>query len=210
MRIDSSNTKKLDTDDINITTQSNITTISQPVETIAVDSNGNVDPISIEYNKYRDDINNVYQTNLDGSLIISEFTVDKNTCNHSMVVRKLNGDRKEVLNNTFSYSDGFRKNFLIAVLKDFSSRDEILDFSLIQKENNVVDISIINKDNNTLEIKNIDTKTANQLKNMVTDSPNKLNNNQKGIGNYLAIILTIVLITIILIGIIYFTIKTAK
>lgn len=35
MRIDSSNTKKLDTDDINITTQSNITTISQPVETIA-------------------------------------------------------------------------------------------------------------------------------------------------------------------------------
>lgn len=210
MRIDSSNTKKLDTDDINITTQSNITTISQPVETIAVDSNGNVDPISIEYNKYRDDINNVYQTNLDGSLIISEFTVDKNTCNHSMVVRKLNGDRKEVLNNTFSYSDGFRKNFLIAVLKDFSSRDEILDFSLIQKENNVVDISIISKDNNTLEIKNIDTKTANQLKNMVTDSPNKLNNNQKGIGNYLAIILTIVLITIILIGIIYFTIKTAK
>lgn len=210
MRIDSSNTKKLDTDDINITTQSNITTISQPVETIAVDSNGNVDPISIEYNKYRDDINNVYQTNLDGSLIISEFTVDKNTCNHSMVVRKLNGDRKEVLNNTFSYSDGFRKNFLTAVLKDFSSRDEILDFSLIQKENNVVDISIINKDNNTLEIKNIDTKTANQLKNMVTDSPNKLNNNQKGIGNYLAIILTIVLITIILIGIIYFTIKTAK
>lgn len=210
MRIDSSNTKKLDTDDINITTQSNITTISQPVETIAVDSNGNVDPISIEYNKYRDDINNVYKTNLDGSLIISEFTVDKNTCNHSMVVRKLNGDRKEVLNNTFSYSDGFRKNFLTAVLKDFSSRDEILDFSLIQKENNVVDISIINKDNNTLEIKNIDTKTANQLKNMVTDSPNKLNNNQKGIGNYLAIILTIVLITIILIGIIYFTIKTAK
>lgn len=210
MRIDSSNTKKLDTDDINITTQSNITTISQPVETIAVDSNGNVDPISIEYNKYRDDINNVYQTNLDGSLIISEFTVDKNTCNHSMVVRKLNGDRKEVLNNTFSYSDGFRKNFLTAVLKDFSSRDEILDFSLIQKENNVVDISIISKDNNTLEIKNIDTKTANQLKNMVTDSPNKLNNNQKGIGNYLAIILTIVLITIILIGIIYFTIKTAK
>ena len=210
MRIDSSNTKKLDTDDINITTQSNITTISQPVETIAVDSNGNGDPISIEYNKYRDDINNVYQTNLDGSLIISEFTVDKNTCNHSMVVRKLNGDRKEVLNNTFSYSDGFRKNFLTAVLKDFSSRDEILDFSLIQKENNVVDISIINKDNNTLEIKNIDTKTANQLKNMVTDSPNKLNNNQKGIGNYLAIILTIVLITIILIGIIYFTIKTAK
>lgn len=210
MRIDSSNTKKLDTDDINITTQSNITTISQPVETIAVDSNGNVDPISIEYNKYRDDINNVYKTNLDGSLIISEFTVDKNTCNHSMVVRKLNGDRKEVLNNTFSYSDGFRKNFLTAVLKDFSSRDEILDFSLIQKENNVVDISIISKDNNTLEIKNIDTKTANQLKNMVTDSPNKLNNNQKGIGNYLAIILTIVLITIILIGIIYFTIKTAK
>lgn len=210
MKIDSSNTKKLDTDDINITTQSNITTISQPVETIAVDSNGNVDPISIEYNKYRDDINNVYQTNLDGSLIISEFTVDKNTCNHSMVVRKLNGDRKEVLNNTFSYSDGFRKNFLTAVLKDFSSRDEILDFSLIQKENNVVDISIISKDNNTLEIKNIDTKTANQLKNMVTDSPNKLNNNQKGIGNYLAIILTILLITIILIGIIYFTIKTAK
>lgn len=210
MRIDSSNTKKLDTDDINITTQSNITTISQPVETIAVDSNGNVDPISIEYNKYRDDINNVYQTNLDGSLIISEFTVDKNTCNHSMVVRKLNGDRKEVLNNTFSYSDGFRKNFLRAVLKDFSSRDEILDFSLIQKENNVVDISIINKDNNTLEIKNIDTKTANQLKNLITDKPNKLNNNQKGIGNYLAIILTIVLITIILIGIIYFTIKTAK
>lgn len=210
MRIDSSNTKKLDTDDINITTQSNITTISQPVETIAVDSNGNVDPISIEYNKYRDDINNVYQTNLDWSLIISEFTVDKNTCNHSMVVRKLNGDRKEVLNNTFSYSDGFRKNFLIAVLKDFSSRDEILDFSLIQKENNVVDISIINKDNNTLEIKNIDTKTANQLKNLITDKPNKLNNNQKGIGNYLAIILTIVLITIILIGIIYFTIKTAK
>ena len=210
MRIDSSNTKKLDTDDINITTQSNITTISQPVETIAVDSNGNVDPISIEYNKYRDDINNVYQTNLDGSLIISEFTVDKNTCNHSMVVRKLNGDRKEVLNNTFSYSDCFRKNFLTAVLKDFSSRDEILDFSLIQKENNVVDISIISKDNNTLEIKNIDTKTANQLKNMVTDSPNKLNNNQKGIGNYLAIILTIVLIAIILIGIIYFTIKTAK
>ena len=210
MRIDSSNTKKLDTDDINITTQSNITTISQPVETIAVDSNGNVDPISIEYNKYRDDINNVYQTNLDGSLIISEFTVDKNTCNHSMVVRKLNGDRKEVLNNTFWYSDGFRKNFLIAVLKDFSSRDEILDFSLIQKENNVVDISIINKDNNTLEIKNIDTKTANQLKNLITDKPNKLNNNQKGIGNYIAIILTIVLITIILIGIIYFTIKTAK
>lgn len=210
MKIDSSNTNKLDTDDINITTQSNITTISQPVETIAVDSNGNVDPISIEYNKYRDDINNVYQTNLDGSLIISEFTVDKNTCNHSMVVRKLNGDRKEVLNNTFSYSDGFRKNFLTAVLKDFSSRDEILEFSLIQKENNTSNILIISKDNNTLEIKNIDTKTANQLKNLITNRPNNLNNNQKGIGNYLVIILTILLITIILIGIIYFTIKTAK
>lgn len=69
MKINNSNTKKLDTDDINITAQRNITTISQPVETIAIDSNGNVDPISIEYNKYRDDINNIYQTNLDGSLI---------------------------------------------------------------------------------------------------------------------------------------------
>lgn len=210
MKINNSNTKKLDTDDINITTQRNITTISQPVETIAIDPNGNVDPISIEYNKYRDDINNIYQTNLDGSLITSEFTVDEDICNHSMVVRKLNGDRKEVLNNTFSYSDGFRKNFLTAVLKDFSSRDEILEFSLIQKENNTSNILIISKDNNTLEIKNIDTRTANQLKNLITDRPNNLNNNQKGIGNYLVIILTILLITIILIGIIYFTIKTAK
>ena len=59
MKIDNLNTKKLDTDDINITTQNNITTISQPVETIAIDSNGNVDPISIEYNKYRDISNRV-------------------------------------------------------------------------------------------------------------------------------------------------------
>lgn len=210
MKINNSNTKKLDTDDINITAQRNITTISQPVETIAIDSNGNVDPISIEYNKYRDDINNIYQTNLDGSLITSEFTVDEDICNHSMVVRKLNGDRKEVLNNTFSYSDGFRKNFLTSILKDFSSKDEILDFNLIQKENNISDFSIINKDNNMLEIKNIDTETANRLKNLITDNPNKLNNNQKGIGNYLAIGLTILLISIIIIGIIYFTIKTAK
>lgn len=212
MKMDNSNIEQLETSDINITVNNNVTTISQPVETIAIDSNGEVDPISIEYNKYRDKINKIYQANTDGSILVSEFEINGNTCEHSVIVRKLNGDKNILLSNTFLYDDGFRKNFLTAVLKDFSSTNEIVDYDLVNKENSMVDFSVRTKENNIFNIKNIDVETGENLNNFIANEndSNNLNSNQKGIGNYLAIGLTILLISIILIGTIYFTIKAAK
>lgn len=185
------------------------------VEVITLDKNGQVDPISFEYNDYRKELNRIYSTTTEENCIISDFIVDNEKCNHILTIRQLNGHRDILLNKEFEYNDTFKDKFLPLMISDFNKSNYISDINVINTDNDLVIFSVRTKENDTLNIKNIDKEIAIKLNNVI--SPKNTNNlkddkslikgtNSKGIGNTFILVLTILLIGAILLSTVFFTI----
>ena len=110
-------TEKLD--DVNVNNRSFVTeSIEQPqIETIAVDENGRVEAVSIDYNDYRNELVSGYKMTTSNNSIISTFSVINNKCIHNFIVRDLNGKEQSRKERTFDYNNNFIDSFLLALFR---------------------------------------------------------------------------------------------
>lgn len=209
--------KKLDTTDFN--EAPSVTVVSSDndvdIEMIAVDINGNVDPISLEYNDYRDDLNKMYEASTDENSFISSFVVQDDKCIHTMMVKFMDGSSEKKVGREFDYNKSFQEDFLVPVVEDFNRHNGTFDSSIEVIDNDHANFIVRSQDNDCLCISNIDISFANRLRDLLpkqeiaASSPKQLVKiNEKGIGNYLVIILTIVAIGMTLAGTIFFTISS--
>ncbi len=191
------------------------------IETISVDQNGEVDPISIEYNNYRNDLNNIYTTTKEENSMTSEFIVSNGKCIHTLTIRQLDGSRNVALTKEFDYTESFKNNFLPSMIEDYNKYNSVFDSNIIIGENSLVTLMIKTKENDTLSIKNIDVDLSSKLNDIIylknvnnmnlKDSKDLLDTiNNRGIGNTWIIILTTLLISMTLVGTIFFTIMSHR
>ena len=108
------------------------------IETISVDQNGEVDPISIEYNNYRNDLNNIYTTTKEENSMTSEFIVSNGKCIHTLTIRQLDGSRNVALTKEFDYTESFKNNFLPSMIEDYNKYNSVFDSNIIIGENSLV------------------------------------------------------------------------
>lgn len=190
-------------------------------EAVSIDHNGQVDPVSIEYNEYRDDLNKIYTTTSQENSLISKFVIDKDKCNHVLIAKYANGTSRVELSKEFEYNENFKENFLIPMLQEYNNYNSIFDDGVVVKENSLATFTARTKDNDSLIIENIDMTLASKLSDIVfvkdANNPNLVDSrslkriyDEKGIGNISVIILTALLIGITFIGTIFFTIMSNR
>ncbi len=190
--------------------------VPQNVETIAVDNNGQVKPISLDYNEYRTSLNQLYSLSTTDNSIISTFSVDNLKCTNTVTL-KTNTTEEVKKQGEFEYNNDFIDNFLVPVVTDYNTYNQIFSSNIeILDENKANFVARTNK-NDSLIIMGIDMAVANRFKDLVTAKENNIevidsrsNINQKGISNFLVIILTIFAIGMTLVGTIFFTIMANR
>ncbi len=201
-----------------VVTNNNISNIEA---TISIDNSGNVDPISLVYNEYRNDLNKIYATTTDENSLISKFVVENGKCSHTLVIKYSNGTVSTEKSNIFDYNENFKNDFLLPMIEDYNKYNSIFDDSVIIKDNSLATFTARTKDNDSLIIENIDMDLSSKLSDLVyikdSNNPNLADSNtinqvynEHGIGNVSVIVLTIVLIGMTVIGTIFFTIMANK
>lgn len=199
----------------------NSSEVSNIEATISTDNMGNVDPISLEYNEYRNDLNKIYTTTTDENSLISKFVVENGKCVHTLIVKYSNGTVSTEKSHIFEYTDNFKNGFLLSMLEDYNKYNAIFDDGVIIKDNSLATFTARTKDNDSLIIENIDMDLASKLSDLVyikdSSNPNLTDSNtlqqvynEHGIGNISVIVLTILLIGMTIIGTIFFTIMANK
>ena len=187
------------------------------IETISVDENGNIDPISFEYNEYRSELNGIYRMTNEINSIVSTFNIEDNKCHHILTVKYNNGMISKEKDFVFDYTEGFKSDFFVPMIEDFCKHNTIRTEGITTQDNNLV-LNVVTTDNDMLVIKNLDSVFASQIENIIYDNnrdninfiSNKRLMNESGKGNIAIIILAIVLVGLIVIGCIYFITQTGK
>ena len=199
----------------------NTSDVSNIEATISTDKRGHVDPISLEYNEYRNDLNKIYSTTTDENSLVSKFIVENGKCIHTLVVKYSNGTVSTEKSHIFDYTDNFKNGFLFPMLEDYNKYNAIFDDGVLIKDNSLATFTARTKDNDSLIIENIDMDLASKLSDLVyikdSNNPNLTDSNtlkqvynEHGIGNVSVIILTIMLIGMTVVGTIFFTIMANK
>lgn len=184
-------------------------------ETISVDANGQIDPISMEYNEYRNKLVEIYSTSTEENSIISSFNVQGDMCEHILTIRFADGTNPITRKKKFAYTDNFKNDFILPMVEDYDSHNNVFDSSTEVIDRKNCNFIARTSKNDSLCISNIDIEFANKLKDLlpkqeieVSKSKTLMKLDKKGIGNYLVIILTVIAIGMTLVGTIFFTIAS--
>lgn len=185
--------------------------VSEKIETIAVDKHGRVDAISIEYNGYRSELISFYKETTIENSIISTFSVEGSACNHTVILRETTGTEEIKSKKTFEYDDNFINTFLIPMIEDYNKENIVFNSTIEVLDEDKANFIARTKSNDSLIIVGISLELANCFKDIVTRNDVEINilneqkMNEKGNGNYLVIILTIIAIGMCLVGTIIFS-----
>lgn len=184
-------------------------------ETISVDANGQIDPISMEYNEYRNKLVEIYSTSTEENSVISSFNVQGDMCEHILTIRFADGTNPITRKKKFAYTDNFKNDFILPMVEDYDSHNNVFDSSTEVIDRKNCNFIARTSKNDSLCISNIDIEFANKLKDLlpkqeieVSKSKTLMKLDKKGIGNYLVIILTVIAIGMTLVGTIFFTIAS--
>ena len=184
-------------------------------ETISVDANGQIDPISMEYNEYRNKLVEIYSTSTEENSVISSFNVQGDMCEHILTIRFADGTNPITRKKEFAYTDNFKNDFILPMVEDYNSHNNVFDSSTEVIDRKNCNFIARTSKNDSLCISNIDIEFANKLKDLlpkqeieVSKSKTLMKLDKKGIGNYLVIILTVIAIGMTLLGTIFFTIAS--
>lgn len=184
-------------------------------ETISVDANGQIDPISMEYNEYRNKLVEIYSTSTEENSVISSFNVQGDMCEHILTIRFADGTNPITRKKEFAYTDNFKNDFILPMVEDYNSHNNVFDSSTEVIDRKNCNFIARTSKNDSLCISNIDIEFANKLKDLlpkqeieVSKSKTLMKLDKKGIGNYLVIILTVIAIGMTLVGTIFFTIAS--
>lgn len=192
--------------------------IPTEVETITVNDNGEVEEISLDYNEYRNDLNKMYANTTEDNSLISSFIINGDKCRHTLTVKFSDGHDEVSKSREFDYNENFKEKFLVPVVEDYNKYNSVFDSSIEVIDDNNTNFIARTKENDCLNIINIDAGFANKLRDLlpkqdiVVSKPKQLMKmpNERGIGNYLVIILTVLAVGMTLVGTIFFTIMANK
>lgn len=176
---------------------------------IAVDSNGHVDAISLDYNDYRNMLISTYKKSSKDNSIISTFSIMNDKCTNNVIIRN-SYDEDKRQERVFTYNHNFINSFLIPMVKDYNKENEIKDISIEVLDENRSNLIIKANMNDSLVLLGINMELSNKLKELGFDDKkieiiDRKNLDNNGIGNSMAIILTLGIIIVILIIIIAFS-----
>lgn len=181
------------------------------VETIAVNEFGKVDEISLDYNEYRNNLTAIYKITNKKNSIISEYLIDGDTCKHKLTIKHAPGIEETPAIKTFEYNENFIESFLVSMVEDYAKYNNVFKSTIEMLDDGKANFIARTEENDSLIIKGITDEYANMFKDMLTKNDNqtdivdKTTFNNKGISNYLVIILTIVTIGIALAGMVVFS-----
>lgn len=208
------------------------------MEEIVTNENGQVSPISLEYNDYRDELKQMYFLGVsdDNISIMSSFNVlkDAGVCINQVAAVK-NGEEtslettmrhRPIKSMEFEYNDVFINSFLEPMLLDYIDINEVTNINSlvnVDEKTNMASINIDAPNNNSLSINGLSIDVANKLANYVTIKMlgsemtdekayqfTKKLPNENGIGNTSILIAVLFLIGLTTIGTIYFTIMANR
>lgn len=183
---------------------------SDEVVVIAVNENGQVEEVSLDYNEYRRELILAYKrTRMDNS-VVSTFSINGNECKNVIVIKDNSGE-KIIKEKVFEYNENFINSFLIPMVEDYNNENLVYDSTVELLGENQSNFVIRTKLNDSLIILGSSVELANKLKNIVSKKDVNVNvigedkSNQKGISSFLALGLLLVAMLLLISGIIIFT-----
>ena len=180
---------------------------SDEVVVIAVDENGQVEEVSLDYNEYRRELILAYKrTRMDNS-VVSTFSISGNVCKNVIVIKDSSGE-KIIKEKKFNYNDNFINSFLIPMVEDYNNENLVYDSTVELLGENQSNFVVRTKLNDSLIILGSSVELANKLKDIVTKKNINVNvigedkSNQKGISSFIALGLLLVAMLLLISGII--------
>ena len=180
--------------------------IDDEVQVIAVDENGKVEEISLDYNEYRKELILAYKRTIMDNSVVSTFSIVGDECKHVMVVKDGNGE-KIIKEKSFKYNDGFIDGFLIPMVDDYSKENLVHDSTIELLGENQSNFVVKTKLNDSLIILGSSVELANKLRDVVSKNNISVNiigdnkNNQKGVGSFVALGILMVVMLLLISGI---------
>lgn len=180
----------------------------EQIEIIATDEYGRVDAISIDYNEYRNELDSIYKITTYENSIISTYSVTDDLCNHTIIIRNVTGEESLRKEKTFNYDSNFIEGFLIPMVEDYNRKNLVFNSTVEIISDDKANFIARTKSNDSLILLGISVELANMFKDLVIRNNIDVNvidnnrTNEKGIGNFMIIFLTLFAIGIISIGIV--------
>ena len=198
-----------------IVNYSEIESLDTPVEVL--DDNSNLKYNQVDYyNEYRNELNKMYNNTTEDNSLISSFIVEGNRCRHTLIVKFSDGHNEISKSREFEYNDNFKNEFLLPVVIDYNKYNKVFDSRIEVISDDKSSFIAKTNENDALNIINIDVEFANKIMDSLPKQELSINQskqlmklpNEKGIGNFLVIILTIIAIGMTVVGTIFFTIAS--
>lgn len=192
--------------------------MNEDIQPVTTTGNIPVQPQQMDYNEYRKSLSSFYSiSNSDNSLVLT-FIVDHIKCRSTLSLKSPNGQEDIKLSGEFAYNNEFIENMLVPSIHEYNQYNQIFSSNIEILDGDRANFVARTSNNDSLIVMGIDMALANRLKDMVTiketvkEPVDVIGSipNQKGISNYLVIILTMVTIGMTLIGTIFFTIMANK
>ena len=192
--------------------------IPQNVEVIAVDANGHVEAISLEYNEYRNELNSLYSLSTEENSLISLCVIEENRCIHKLTLRNMDGTEEIKKTQQFKYNNTLIENFLSPLVSDYNKYNKVFNSTIEILDENKANFIARTDKNDSLIIMGISVELANKFKDLILSKDMSVNildrneniSNEKGIGTFFAIGLTVIAIGMTLVGIVFFAIMSNK
>lgn len=169
------------------------------------------------YDEYRQALNQLYSTSTQENSLILTFIVDNLKCKSTLSMKSADLQENIIKSGEFPYSVELAEKLLVPVIVDYNKYNKVFSSNIEILDGDRANFIARTSNNDSVIIMGIDMTLANRLKDIVTIKEEQgqkdfVSNvsNQKGISNYLVIILTMLTIGITLVGTIFFTIMSNK
>lgn len=157
--------------------------------------------------KYLEMINDFLKQSTPENSIIFEFNIDANYCHTKATKYEIDGSKEELEEETFSDINLVIKELLEPFLKQFTKENKIVINQISPYKEEKVSLKIISEHNDMCNIHGLQEKETTRISELVAQSTtHKVTNtsqdkiDQRGVGNALAFIFSILILGAIILG----------
>lgn len=192
--------------------------MEQDIQPVRATESIQVENPQTDYNEYRKSLNSFYSISNNENSLVLTFIVDHIKCRSTLSLKSPNGQEDIKLSGEFTYNSEFIENMLVPSINEYNQQNQIFSSNIEILDGDRANFVARTSNNDSIIVMGIDMALANRLKDIVTIKEENIEPvdviggipNQKGISNYLVIILTMITIGMTLAGTIFFTIMANK
>lgn len=174
----------------------------------------NVEILDLEDNTtpraYLARIVNYFKCSTQENSIIFDFEIDTNYCHCKVIKYEVDGSKEELEQETFSDLDQVLTDLLEPFLKDFSTNHKIVINSIQPDKNNTSNLKVISEQNDMCNIRGLKETITTRLSEKVRQKENNKTartsqekSDQKGVGNTLGFIISLLIVGTIILGLMF-------